>query len=73
MRGIIDLVARAEAVEIGQAPRATRDPNDDMFVATAVAGAADYIVSEDQDLLSLDRVGQTRVVDSEAFIRLFET
>jgi len=73
MREIIDIIARAEAVEIGEAPRVTRDPDDDMCVATAVADAADYIVSEEQDLLSLERVGQTRVVNSEAFICLFET
>jgi uncharacterized protein len=72
MRLIIDVVARAEAVEIGDVPSKVRDPNDDMFVATALAGAAEYIVSEDNDLLSLGQVGIIRIVAAETFIRLFE-
>ena len=34
-------------------PQVSRDPKDDKFLATAVASEADYVVSEDRDLLDL--------------------
>ncbi len=71
-RRVIDILSNAEAVEIGEIPPVVRDPHDDMFVATALAGSADYIVSEDKDLLTLKQVDGVRVVNAEAFVRLFE-
>ena len=35
--------------------RVVRDPNDDMIVACAMAAGADYLVTRDEDMLSLDR------------------
>ncbi len=34
-------------------PLTSRDPKDDMFLAVALGGAAEYLVSRDDDLLSL--------------------
>lgn len=34
-------------------PLTSRDPKDDMFLAVALGGAAEYLVSQDDDLLSL--------------------
>jgi putative PIN family toxin of toxin-antitoxin system len=72
MRKVIDVVAKAEAVTIDSIPAVVRDPNDDMFIATAVAGSVDYVVSEDLDLLTLRQVGDIQIVNSGTFIRLFE-
>ena len=36
-----------------QPPVPSRDPDDDMFLLCALDGDADYLVSEDDDLLSL--------------------
>jgi uncharacterized protein len=53
VEGLSVRLARATMVEPVEAPRVCRDPNDDMFLAAALAGSADAIVSEDKDLLSL--------------------
>jgi putative PIN family toxin of toxin-antitoxin system len=71
-RTIIDLLAKAEAVDIGTPPSVSRDPKDNIFIATALAGRAEYLVSEDKDLLVLsDTLGFT-VVDTEAFLRILQ-
>ncbi|HRX86779.1 MAG TPA: putative toxin-antitoxin system toxin component, PIN family [Phycisphaerae bacterium] len=46
-----------------------RDPNDDYLLAMAVAGAADVILTEDDDLLVLDPWRQVRVVRLFQFMR----
>lgn len=73
MRQIVDLIAQAEAVEIGIPPSVVRDPKDDIFVATALAAGADYIVSEDKDLLDLGTTSSIPIVDTQTFIALFES
>jgi putative PIN family toxin of toxin-antitoxin system len=47
-----------------------RDPNDDMVVACAVAAAADYVVSRDEDLLSLGAYEGIAMITPEAFMAL---
>lgn len=50
----IRLLARvAEFVPVVHTVRACRDPRDDKFLALAVAGKADVIVTGDDDLLAL--------------------
>jgi uncharacterized protein len=51
-------------------PRAgvVRDPNDDMIVACAIAAAADYVVSRDDDLLSLGSYEGITMTTPEAFM-----
>ncbi len=53
VEGVSVRLARATMVEPVETPRICRDPNDDMFLAAALAGSPDAIVSEDHDLLSL--------------------
>ena len=36
-----------------EAPTRPRDPDDEVFLLCAIDGDADYLVSEDRDLLSL--------------------
>jgi putative PIN family toxin of toxin-antitoxin system len=45
-----------------------RDPNDDMIVACAIAAAADYVVSRDDDLLSLGAYEGITMITPEAFM-----
>jgi uncharacterized protein len=47
-----------------------RDPNDDMIVACAVAAKADFLVSRDKDLLSLERYEGIRFVTPETFLMI---
>jgi uncharacterized protein len=50
---LLALLGRARVVEVTTVPSISRDPKDDKFLATAVAARADYLVTEDQDLLVL--------------------
>ncbi len=49
-----------------------RDPKDDMFLACAKAAQADYLVSEDKDLLVLEHHHNTQIVNVAAFLSLLE-
>jgi len=69
---LLDIVGQAEAVEIGIPKQIVRDPDDDIFVATATEGQADYLVTEDKDMLVLESVGNVSIVTIEAFVRVLE-
>jgi uncharacterized protein len=47
-----------------------RDPNDDMVVACALAGGADYVVTRDKDLLSLGAYEGIRMVTPRQLLDL---
>lgn len=72
VQAILSLVATAERVELIDIPRVSRDPNDDKFLATAKAAGADYLVTEDQDLLVLGRHEDVRIVTAATFLRALE-
>ena len=44
---------RSTMVNLARRYTASRDPDDNVFLATAAAGRADYLVSNDRDLLDL--------------------
>ena len=48
-------------------PGVTRDPKDDAVVACALEGKADYIVSGDQDLLTLGKYNHIQIVTPRQF------
>ncbi len=64
LRGIANL--------IGSLPPLTaiveRDPNDDMIIACASAASADYLVTRDDDLLSLRAYDSITMVTPEVFM-----
>lgn len=52
-------------------PLTVRDPNDEMVLAAALGGAADYLVTGDADLLVLagdPRLGALQIVTARAFL-----
>jgi putative PIN family toxin of toxin-antitoxin system len=49
-----------------------RDPKDDIFLACAKAAHADYLVSEDQDLLVLENYAGAKIVNVPAFLAALE-
>lgn len=53
LNAALALISAAVIVQPMTAPSVCRDPSDDKFLAAAEAGNADFIVSEDNDLLSL--------------------
>ncbi|MFH1026876.1 MAG: putative toxin-antitoxin system toxin component, PIN family [Pseudomonadota bacterium] len=65
---ILPFVEPVEIVE--QVTGVCRDPHDDMFLAAAAGGGAQYLVSGDQDLLVLEHFGKTRIVTVTEFLSL---
>jgi len=55
---------------LGSIPAYCRDPKDDKFVACAIAGDADYLITVDLDLLELGTIGNVHVVQPHVFVAL---
>jgi len=72
MARVIDILGQAQVVEVAAAPKASRDPKDDKFLATAHAAGAAYLVSEDEDLLVLEEYEGVKIVDTTTFLRILE-
>lgn len=59
----------SDLVEIeGRSGWVIADPDDDMFVETAIAGNADYIVSGDKHLLGLKKLNGIEIVTPREFL-----
>ncbi len=69
---VLRVIDEAESVAITEVPSVSRDPKDDVFLATARAAAADYLVSEDQDLLVLGAHHGTEIMTAAAFLRILD-
>lgn len=68
---VLTLRNQAIVVALTDAPRVVpEDPDDDIVVACAVLGSADYIVSRDRHLLRLGAYQGIPVVSTEAFARI---
>lgn len=64
------ILALAELVEPKRAVSASRDPNDDHVLACAVEAKADFVVSGDNDLLTLGAFEGIRIVSPREFLEL---
>ena len=49
-----------------------KDPEDNKFIACALEGEADYIVSGDEHLLSLKHFKGIQIVDVRSFMKALE-
>ena len=67
---VLELFERAEVVEPGERLEVCRDPDDDKLFECAVAGGAEYIVSEDLDVLDVGEFRGIRTVPAKEFIGL---
>ena len=54
----------------GSPTAATRDPKDDYLLVYALMGQADYLVTGDDDLLSLGEVADVKIISPNAFAAL---
>jgi putative PIN family toxin of toxin-antitoxin system len=57
---------------LGTIPTYSRDPKDDKFVACALIGKAEYIITVDKDLLVLETVESVRIVTPDKLRALFK-
>jgi putative PIN family toxin of toxin-antitoxin system len=71
-RRILALISQAEVAEVTVIPAVSRDPKDDKLLATALAAGADYLVTEDQDLLVLKEYRGIQILTCEAFLKTLE-
>ena len=67
---------RVTWVNLGRRDRTSRDPDDDMLVATSLAGKVEFLISNDRDLLDISLEGQKqlrfRIVPPAAFLKWFD-
>jgi uncharacterized protein len=69
---VLAQIATAKMVEPDETPSVCRDPEDDKFLAAALAGGATYIVSEDRDLLDLGSYEGVTILSAAAFLAVLE-
>lgn len=69
---VIQIVSEAEAVIISDIPQISRDIKDDIFLATAKAANAQYLVSADRDLLDLKEYEKIQIISAETFLKILE-
>ena len=69
VEALLDLIAlRGELVTPTRAVQVCRDPKDDMIIEAALAGAAEYVVTGDKDLLVLKKFETVRFVTPRVFL-----
>ena len=59
-----------EVVDVDVIPKVVRDPKDDPVIATAFSGQCEYLITGDDDLLSLKSVSGLQIVTVDEFLAL---
>ncbi len=67
---LTERLSRGERVVVNEVPAVGRDPKDDIFLACAVVGRAQYIVSEDYDLLVLNLYQSIKIINVLDFLKI---
>lgn len=62
------IAAESRLVAPAKVMRLCRDPDDDMFLAAALAGEVGWLVTVDRQLLSVRSIGATRILRPERFL-----
>ena len=70
VEAILATLGEAEVVEPMERPAVYRDADDDKFFWCAAAASADYIVSEDKDILDIEAYQGTRTITASEFLSL---
>src|SRR5680860_469064 len=65
------LKQNCQIVEPINLPVRSRDPKDDPIIAAALVGSCDFLVTGDEDLLSLGKIDQVHIVSGKDFMELF--
>ncbi len=67
---VLSRLEEAEVVEPRERLEVCRDPNDNKFFECAIAARADYIVSEDKDILDVTAFQGIRTVSAAEFLTI---
>lgn len=65
-----ELLGEAVLVDPVEIEWSGRDPKDNVFITTAIAAGARYVVSEDRDLLDLGQFENVEIVDTASFLQI---
>ncbi len=69
---ILNILSDATLVKPSQRIEVCRDPHDNKFIECAIAAGADYIVSGDEDLLSIKEYKNTKIVSIDIFLKILD-
>ena len=67
-----DILSRFEIIRVSSDIHVSRDPDDDKFISCAVDGKCIYIVSGDNDLLSVGNYGNIEILAVVDFLHRIE-
>ena len=67
---LIDIIS--ENITINKVEKICRDPKDDFLLALAIKGKADYLITGDDDLLLIKKIGKTKIVNITDFAKKFD-
>jgi putative PIN family toxin of toxin-antitoxin system len=59
----------SEVVDVDVIPKIVRDSKDDPIIATGINGQCEYLITGDDDLLSLKSVGKLQIVTVDEFLK----
>ncbi len=68
---LVSMVELAEWIKILETVQVCRDPKDDKFLELAVNGQAGFLITGDEDLLSLRSFKDTMILSASDFIKIF--
>ena len=69
---VTTLLSETEQVNPPEVPEVSRDPKDDKFLACAKSAKAQYVVSEDNDLLVLNPYEDIKIVNALDFLYVLQ-
>lgn len=67
---VLDVFGEKVAPIEQEIPSVSRDPKDDFLLAYAVLGRADYLVTNDKDLLVLEKIDEMKIVTVHQFFQI---
>lgn len=70
---VLSILDAAQQVIPEDIPAISRDPKDDIFLATATLANAQYIVTEDKDLLVLNPYQNILIINALDFLTILQT
>ncbi|MBI1281436.1 MAG: putative toxin-antitoxin system toxin component, PIN family [Anaerolineaceae bacterium] len=69
---VLSILDAGQQISPEDVPPVSRDPKDDIFLATAVMSGAQYIVTEDKDLLVLNPYEGIRILNALEFLNIIQ-
>lgn len=72
LSAVLKFLGQAPTVDVPEIPEVSCDPKDNKFLATAEAAEADYLISEDKDLLDLKEYKGIKIINAESFLGILK-